>query len=422
MAPPESSPAGSAADARGDSGGPTLQRSLGLLLLVFYGLGTTIGAGIYVLIGEVAGIAGASAPFAFLGASLLAAATAGSFAELSARYPESAGEARYVREGFRSTRLGTAVGLLVVAAGAVSAAAIANGFAGYTSEIWGVPRVLGMLALIAVLTAIAAWGVVHSVRATALMTLVEIVGLLLVLGATREVWSDLPGRFAELLPGPQLPAWGGIGLASILAFYAYLGFEDMVNVAEEVVDVGRNLPLAIALVLVTTTLLYVLVATAAVLALPADELARSGAPLAALYAAGGGDPRLLGAIAVVAVVNGALVQIIMASRVLYGLARHGALPAGLARVHPRTRTPVIATFGVGAVIAGLAVAFPIVRLAEGTALLSMIVFALVNLALARLHRRGPAPPGVPRVPRWVPLLGAGVCLVVLAGRLLLALF
>ena len=126
---------------------------------------------------------------------------------------------------------------------------------------------------------------------------------------------------------------------------------------------------------------------------------------------------MLGVIALVAVVNGALIQIIMASRVLYGLGSRGELPAVLARVHPRTRTPVIATVGIGGIVTLLALEFPLVRLAEGTALIAMIVFASVNLALVRLQRQGPAPEGAPRVPRWVPVLGAVACLTVLGTRL-----
>jgi amino acid transporter len=284
-------------------------------------------------------------------------------------------------------------------------------------ELWGVPRTLSLIVLVIVLTATAAWGVAESVRIAAAVTVLEILGLGLVLWVTRGSWASLPEQLPALIPPADFSAWAGIGAASILAFYAFLGFEDMVNVAEEVVDVRRTLPLAIGITLVVTTVVYGLLATAAVLTLPPAELARSDAPLALLYGAGGGNPKLLGAIAVIAVVNGALIQIIMSARVVYGLSSRGALPSALARIHPRTRTPILATAVVGGAVIVLALGFPLAELAEVTALIAMAVFALVNLALVRVHRIGPPPEHTIRVPRWVPIIAAGICLSVLIARL-----
>jgi len=382
-----------------------LRRDLGLPLLVLYGLGTTVGAGIYVLIGEVAGLAGAATPLAFVAAALLAGFSGGSFAELSSRFPRSAGEAVYVREGLGSRHLATAVGLLVVAAGSVSAATISNGFAGYVEELWGLPWAPALVGIVVLLTGAAIWGVVESVRLAAVITVVEIFGLGLVVWTTRGAWVGLPALLPQMLPG-ELVAWSGIGQAALIAFYAFLGFEDLANMAEETKNVRRVLPVAILLTLILTTLLYGVVATAAVLAIPAAELAASQAPLATLYARGGGDPRLLGGIAIFAVVNGAMIQIIMASRVLYGLSRQGALPQMLGRVHAARQTPTLATILIGAVVAMLGLGFPLVRLAEVTSIITLVVFLLVNLSLVRLHAKGPAPDGVIRVPRWVPVAGA----------------
>lgn len=383
-----------------------LRRRLTLTLLVFYGLGTTIGAGIFVLVGKVAGRAGMWAPVSFLAAALLATFTAFSFAELVARYPKSAGEAVYVREGFRSASLSLIVGLLVALSGVISSAAIVNGAVGYLQEFVALPHWLGVFALIALLTALAAWGIAESVTAAALFTVLEIGGLVLVIWAARDGLATAPGRIDELLPPFEGAAWIGIMAGTLLAFYAFLGFEDLVNVAEEAQSATRTVPAAIFLTLVVTAFLYGLVALAAVLTVSPHELAASKAPLALIYERGGGEPRIIGAIAVVAVLNGALIQMIMASRVIYGLAELGELPRIFASVQARTRTPLLATGVVGIVVLVLAVGFPLERLAEVTSVVVLIVFALVNLALVLIKRRGtPAPEGVRVYPIWLPATG-----------------
>jgi APA family basic amino acid/polyamine antiporter len=379
--------------------------------MVLYGLGTTIGAGIYALTGTIAGLAGAYAPVAFGVAALLAAFTAFTFAELSARYPRSAGEAVYVASGLGLPRLGTAVGLLVVLAGSVSAATVTNGFVGYASELVALPRALGILGLVAGLGLLAAWGIGQSVRAAAILTGIEVLGLLGVIWVARGELADLPERLPELLPAANVDAWRGIMVASLLAFYAFLGFEDMVNVAEEVKDVQRTLPLAIIVTLLVTTGLYVVVATVAVLAVPPQELAARDAPLSLVWERATGSPSaLITVIGVLAMVNGVLIQMIKASRVLYGLAAHSWLPAWLGRVHAGTRTPVRATALVAGVVLAFALWLPLAPLAEITAVLTLAIFTLVNLALWRAKRVDPAPPGVTLFPIWVPIAGFAVSL------------
>jgi amino acid transporter len=397
-----------------------LSRRLNLPLLVFYGLGTTIGAGIFVLVGRVAGRAGMWAPLSFLAASLLAAFTAFSFAELVARYPRSAGEAIYVREGFRSHRLALAVGLMVALSGIVSSATIVNGSVGYLNEFVALPHALGVVLMLALLTALAAWGIGESVTAAAVFTVLEIGGLVLVIWAAKGSFADLPARAGELLPPLDGAAWIGIMAGAMLAFYAFLGFEDLVNVAEEAKDVTRTMPLAILLTLVVTTLLYVLVSLVAVLTVPPAELAESRAPLAMVYERGSGrGSGVVSAIAVFAVLNGALIQMIMASRVIYGLADQGELPAVLAWVHPRLHTPLVATALAVGVILALALFFPLERLAETTSVIVLIVFAVVNLALVLIKRRGtPAPEGVRTFPIWIPAVGFVVSTGFLALQLL----
>lgn len=383
----------------------TLKRSLSLTMLVLYGLGTTIGAGIYALIGEIAGIAGYLAPFSFLLAALLAGVTALGFAELAARFPRAAGEALYVREGVGSRTLSTFTGLLVVLAGLVSAAAMINGFVGYLHQFVQTDRAVVIIVVTLTLGAAAAWGIAESVLIASLLTLVEVGGLIWIMVVSSHAAADSARAWTDAV-SLDIAAWQGALGAALLAFYAFIGFEDMVNVAEEVRDVRRNLPLAILLTLLISTLLYVLLMLIAVLAVPPGELAASQAPLAYLYQRVTGQPAtVISLIGMFAIINGALIQIVMAARVLYGLSVMAQLPTVLGRVSARTRTPLLATFLVTALVLALALTGRLAPLAEMTSVTMLVVFALVNLALWRIKRRDPGPPGVRALPLWVPVAG-----------------
>jgi basic amino acid/polyamine antiporter, APA family len=392
-----------------------LRRSLSLPLITFYGLGTILGAGIYVLVGKVAGLAGMYAPVAFLVAGAVAALSAFSYAELASRMPLSGGEAVYVQQALGLPWLSTLVGFMIVLTGLVSAAAIVNGFAGYLDVFVLLPHPPVIAATVLLLGALAAWGILQSVTVAALVTLVEVGGLLLVIGVSGESLLALPARLQELLPPVDAVAWQGILLGSFLAFYAFIGFEDMVNVAEEVKQPERNMPRAILLALVLSTLLYLLVAAVAVLALPLDQLAASDAPLAAIYERStGSPPTLIALISLFAVINGALIQMIMAARMLYGMSRAGWLPAVFARLDSRTRTPLVSTAAVTAAVLVFALALPLVTLAKLTSFIVLTVFVLVNLSLIRIKRRAPAPAGVTRYPPWIPWGGMVLSLLLLA--------
>ena len=386
---------------------PTLKRSLSLSLVTFYGLGNILGAGIYVLIGKVAGHAGYQAPLSFLLASLLAGFTAFSYAELAARYPLSAGEVVYIQQGLRLRWLAILVGALIIMTGIVSAATIARGFTGYLLVFVDVPDSLAIVALLLILGLLCAWGIAASVRVAALITVAEAGGLLLI------VWVALPSADQAAQTLHHLAAWQGnagalgIFLAAFLAFYAFIGFEDMVNVAEEVRQPERNLPHAILIALAISTLLYFAVAFVAVSIADPRALATSDAPLAYLYRqATGAEPGLITGISLLAVINGALIQIIMASRVCYGMGRKGWAPAWLSRVHPVTRTPVIATLLVTALVILMALWLPIESLARATSFFILMVFTLVNIALWRIkHRADHDYQGFSAYP-WVPVAGA----------------
>jgi amino acid transporter len=386
-------------------------------MLSFYGIGSIVGAGIYVLVGQVAGLAGMAAPWAFLLASLLVLFSAFSYAELSARFPQSAGEAVYVQEGLGWPPLAIAVGLLIVSISVVSTATLLHGFVGYLQVFTPLPGELVIPLLVVGLAVIVAWGISQSALIASAMTVIELFGLLLVLWVTRDSLGQLPARIDELLPSLDMTVAAGVLAGAFIAFYAFVGFEDIVNVAEEVREPSRNLPRAILIAWSVTTVLYLAVGAACVLTLPPAQLAQSDAPLALIYQhQTGRTPLVLSAITLVSVLNGALIQIIMASRVLYGMSRRGWLPERLSRVHPRTHTPLLATLVVSGGILVMALWLPLLSLAKLTSLITLTVFTLVNLALWRLKLRAPAVTSF-SVPLWLPVAGFFVNLVFIGYQL-----
>jgi APA family basic amino acid/polyamine antiporter len=398
----------------------TLRRAITLPLLVFYGLGVTIGAGIYVLIGATAGQAGIYAPASFLLAALVMLFSAGSFSELSGRFPQSAGEAAYVEAAFKMPSLTIVTGALLIIAAVVSASAIAVGCAGYVATLVPLPLWSIIMLTVAFSSVVAAWGIMESVRFAAILTLIEVSGLIAVIIA--GVWHqpqivyDLPTVLPPLTDGPAL---GVIALTSLLAFFAFVGFDGMVNIIEETENPSRNMPLGIFITLVIATTLYFLVAAVAVLVLPLDELGASTAPISLLFERLTGiSPLMITLIAIGATLNGIVIQTILASRILYGMANVGRLPKVLAVLNTRTRTPLLATGLVTAAIAVFALFFPISVLAERTSQAVLVVFVLINLALLRIKWRGDAAPGgIFIVPGIVPAIGLITCLAMLLGPL-----
>ena len=397
-----------------------LRRTLTLPHAVLYGMGVTIGAGIYVLIGAAAARAGMQAPLAFAAAAILMGLTAASFAELGTRMPVAAGEAAYIRAAFRSDRLSLAAGLLVVAIAAVAAAAISIGSAGYIGVFVSLPEPILISAVVLSMGAIAAWGIKESVTFAGAMTLIEVGGLVLLIAAGALWEPDLVSRLPEMVPSLTNPvALVGLIGAAHLAVFAFIGFEALVNVAEELHAPQRTLPRAIFLTLALTTVLYVLVVWVALVAVPPAELAAAKAPLALVFERlTGASPRTMSLIAVIATLNGIIVQIILAARVLYGLARQGSLPAPLGQVSPLTRTPLLATGLTVTLVLLLALLLPLEQLAEHASRFTLILFALVNLALIRIKAGEGAPPRDGYVaPRWVPWAGFVSCVAFLLADL-----
>lgn len=385
-----------------------LKRRIGLGLLTAYGTGVMIGAGIYVLVGAVASQAGINAPLSFLLAGLIAAPTALSYSEFSTRIPEAAGEAAFVEKGFGIPKLGLIVGLCIVAAGTVSAAAVLKGGVGYLLALITMPEAWAIVLVGILLAGVAIIGVLESLALAAVFTVIEIIGLALV------VWAGFSAEATVDITMPAPMAWGGITAGAVLAFFAFIGFEDIVNMAEEVDRPERNLPRAILLSLLITTAIYALVSWAAVRAVPVAELSESRQPLALVWQAGqGGEARFLSAIAVFAALNGVLAQIVMASRVLYGLGRRHKSLSIYHQAHARLGTPVLATIVIGGLVIAGALSLDLATLAEATSSILLAVFVIVNLALIALKRKAPGEAAF-QVPMIVPVAGfllAGAALV-----------
>ncbi len=363
-----------------------LKRTLGLPLLVFYGVGVTIGAGIFALIGEILGLAGSMAPFSFILAGIIAGATGVSYALLVRIYPRAGGEAVFVTKGV-GPFFGRIVGLAVAITGIVSSAVVALAFAGYMNVLVPIPVPVLVIIIVTLLAAIACYGVRESVLFAAAITILELGTLLVIVVFGADLIPDGITLSLESASNSSLIAMGPVLGGAIIAFFAFIGFEDIENMAEETLDPARVTPRAIFWTLGITVFVYVALSLIAVAVPERAEIAQSSAPLAVLFEKVTDLPSQgVVVIAAIAMVNGIMVHIIMASRVLYGMSREGLIPSLLGRVHPQLQTPVIATFGVAACIMVLALSFPLLELAALTSIVTICVFALVNLAMFSLGK------------------------------------
>ncbi|MFF3716203.1 APC family permease [Streptomyces prasinus] len=395
-----------------DSSTP-LKKGLTTGLLYFFILGDVLGAGVYVLVGEVAALSGGAVWAPLLAALCLALLTAASYAELVTKYPRAGGASHYAVLAY-GPFAGFLTGFCMLAAGIVSVAALARGFAGdYLSEFVSLPVVLVTVVFLAALALLNARGIRESTRANVAATVVEVGGLLLVIGL--GAWVVLrgdgdTGRLTDLGTPHEGPV-AALLSGAVLAYYSFVGFETSVNVAEETLDPRRSYPRALFGALLTAGAVYALVGVAAAAAVPAGRLTGSSGPLLEVVRAAGGVPtELFGAIALVAVANGALLTGIMSSRLAYGMARDGLLPRFLTKVLPGRRTPwaaIATTTGLSLLLASTG---DVSTLASTLVLLLLVVFFLVNTSLLVL-RRDPAPREHFRAPTVVPVLGAASCVV-----------
>lgn len=384
-----------------------LQRHIGLVSLTLYGVGDILGSGIYGLVGKAAGQLGNFVWLAFLVSFLVALTTGISYAALGARYPRAAGSSFIIWKAFRSPFLAFVAGLATLASGLTSMAAAANIFAGYfTGMLPVVPMWLGILGFCCLLTGIVLKGIKESIWANTVCTLIEVSGLVLVIAAGLPYLGEVNLADVQSIPG-------GAGLSStlilsgaVLTFYSFVGFEDLLNVSEEVVQPKRNVPLGLMLALLIASSIYMLVAVVAVSVIPAAQLGESKQPLVDVIATSWPwfPTKIFSVIALFAVSNTALLNFIMGSRLLYGLGNLGLIPKFFSRVHGRTRTPYVAILATAAIFLILAYVGDVSSLARATSLFVLSVFMLMCASLfwfQRLEKRRRRW----RIPQIVPLLG-----------------
>lgn len=396
-----------------------LKRKITGPLLFLFILGDVLGAGIYALMGVLSGKVGGVLWAPLLVALVLALFTAGSYAELVTKYPKAGGAAVFAERAFHRPLVSFLVGFCMLAAGVTSAAGLSLAFAGdYLATFVDVPAVPAAVVFLALVAALNSRGISESVKSNVVMTVIEVTGLLIVVIAGAVVVGGGRGdvsRFGQF-PGGSTPALAVLG-GAIIAYYSFVGFETSANVAEEIRDPSRVYPVALFAALITAGVAYILVglASSAVLA-PSDLSSSSGPLLDVVSASGLGVPAwVFSAIALIAVANGALLTMIMSSRLAFGMAEHGLLPSVLARVLPRRRTPWVAIASTTAVAMLLTLIGDLSTLAETVVLLLLFVFISTNVAVLVL-RRDTVQHDHFRVWTVVPVLGVASCLVLLTQQ------
>jgi APA family basic amino acid/polyamine antiporter len=399
---------------------PKLVRSIGPVQMALYGLGSMLGAGIYGLMGKVAGEVGNAIWLAFLVALVAALLTALSYASLGSRYPRAAGAAYVTQRAYGFPMLSFVVGLALVCSGLTSIATQSRVFAANIAGLFGLdalPVEWLALGFLLILTGIVFRGIRESMWVNVLCTLVEAGGLLLVIVVGMSYWGSVDYFEMPASVGADLPILL-IMQGAVLAFFAFIGFEDMYNVAEETRDPERTVPLGLILAMALAATLYIAVAVTAVSVVPWQELAEAPGPITEVVnrAAPAIPPIVFTAITLFAVANTALVNYVTASRLLYGMARQGLLPSLLGNVHDGRRTPHVAIAVLFLILAPLALLGTIAELAAATVLLLLIVFTAVNGALFVLKQRKGEKKGLFEVPLIVPALGASVCLTLIVVR------
>jgi basic amino acid/polyamine antiporter, APA family len=388
-------------------------------MLTLFVIGDVLGAGIYALVGTVAGETGGAIWTAFAAAGVLALFTAVAYAELVTKYPQAAGAALYVHRAWRRPFFTFVIAFAVMCSGITSAATLATAFGGdYLAEFVDLPTVLVGLVFVTVLALINFRGIKESVALNMGLTTIELAGLLLVivigLAFVLDGGGD-PGRAFEFKGGEAVPL-AILGGAS-LAFFALIGFEDSVNVAEETKEPSRVYPAALFVGLAIAGAVYLLVTIIASMAAETSDLVESDGPLLEVVQLGplSMNTKVFSAIALFALTNGALINLIMASRLVYGMAQQGIVPRPLGRVHRERRTPWVAIVFTTALAAVLIVIGDLETLAKTTVLLLLFVFVFVNVAVLVL-RRQPVDHEHFRAPTALPVLGALCCVALIIQK------
>ncbi|MFF1421683.1 APC family permease [Streptomyces sp. NPDC058280] len=410
------------ADGKGSAGGnaeePGLKRAIGPKLLILFVIGDILGTGIYATTGNVAGKVGGALWLPFVIGFVVAILTAASYVELVGKYPKAAGAALYTQKAFKVPFLTFIIAFMVMCSGLSSASAAARAFSGdYLAEFThAVPPTLVAILFILALAALNLRGVSESVKTNVVLTVVELTGLAIILAIGGYAVLSGDGEASRLTEfeasGTGFALITGVLGATALSFFAFVGFEDSVNMAEETQDPVRTFPRAIFIGVAVTGTIYVLVALVSSLLVDYRTLEGSSGPLLEVVKAGGLDfpPKLFALIALFAVTNSALINIMMASRLCYGMANERILPRAMGRVLPKRRTPVVGIVFVSLLAVGLVSTGEIEGLGDTTSFLLLCVFAVVNIAVLVL-RRDPVGHDHFRAPTVLPVLGALTALV-----------
>ena len=396
---------------------PELKRRISLFGVTAYGVGNILGAGIYALIGEVVGYSGNFSWVVFIIASIIGALTGLSYAELSAMYPKSAAEFVYTEKAFKIRLLSFLLGWIIIFSGILSAATVAIGFGGYLASLIGIPTIIPIViiavVLIVILSLINFVGIRASTWTNILFTLIEASGLILIivigipdLGKVNYFVLPIGSSFNQVFS------------AVALIFFAYIGFEDIANIAEEVKKPARNLPRAIIYSVIITTILYCLTAISVVSILQDNPIADPQAPLnsVATEVLGPIGGTIMSLIALFATANTVLIMMIVTSRMMYGMARDKALPEGLSKVSPKFKTPILAVFAtmiLTIIPLGLYFFGDISTVADATVFGVLITFFLVNLSLIVLRKKKPElerPFKLKPNIRWLPIVSLLGCI------------
>jgi APA family basic amino acid/polyamine antiporter len=392
---------------------PSLRRELGLLEVTLSGVGIILGAGVYVLIGQAAGLAGNAIWLAFGISAIMALLTGLSYAELSSMFPKAGAEYDYVKNAFNA-QLAFVIGWLVFLSGVLAAATVALGFAGYFSALTSIPVLISAIVLLIVLTALLAYGVKETARAAVIATLIEVSGLVIIIAIGLPHLGSV--NYWEMPQG-----YSGLFAASALIFFAYQGFESMVKFSEETKKPEITVPKALILALTISVILYVLVALSVVSVIGWQQLAVSNAPFAdvASVSLGPNAAVIIAIVALFATANTALMSMYASSRILYGMAGSSDLTARLALVHPVRRTPWIAILVCGVLSLMLIFAGDIAFIANVTNFTLFLTFMVINAAVIVLRYHSPRTPRPFRIPYsigrlpLVPVAGIVFCIFLL---------
>ena len=378
--------------------GPGLKRSVTLPQAVMYGIGLILGAGIYVLIGDVAAISGNAMWISFLLAAAMASFTGLSYAELSSVFPKSAAEYVYVKESFGNNFLALIVGCLTIFVAITSAATVAIGFSGYLAVLLPqYPPILYAVGLVLVLSFLNYYGIKESVWVNSIFTIVEVSGILIIISVGLSLGSFTETNYFEMpsmVSASDSTIISTILASTVLVFFAYYGFENISNISEETKNSTKTIPRAIVVSILVTTIIYVLVALTTVALVGWEELSNSNAPLAlvASKALGTNGTVILTVIALFATTNTVLMMLISGSRIIFGIAKYEeAIPSILAQVHTSRKTPWLATIFTMAFTVSTIILYS-GRLADVAAVSVFsisIVFALVNFSVIYLRLRQP---------------------------------